>query len=333
MQSFDIFSILRLIAAICFLIYGMKLMKSSLEKNSGGLLEKTLEKCTKNDLRAVLFGTGVTALLQSSTAISVTVVSLADSGMLSLRRAIGVILGANVGTCVTAWLTSLTGLREDGLFFSLLKADSIAAIAIIGASLITIFNKNRSLSWASGALTGFSLMLFSLKALSDTLYPLCQTEAFKNAFTLFENPLMGILVGTVVTALLQSSSASVGILQATCAAGRVSVACALPIVLGQNIGTTITALAASAGSSVNARRSSFMHFFINLLGATVFLAVFFAIRVINGFDTFSESIDPAGVAWLHTLFNVVSTVALYPFIGALEGLAMGIGSKKERLAA
>lgn len=320
-------------SAICFLLYGMRLMKSSLEKNSGGILEKTLEKCTQNDLRAVLFGTGVTALLQSSTAITVTVVGLADSGLLSLRRAIGVILGANVGTCVTAWLTSLTGLKESGFFFTLLKADSIAAISVITASLILFFSKNKKLNWATGALTGFSLMLFSLKALSDILSPLCQTPAFKNAFTLFENPLLGIAVGTAVTALLQSSSASIGILQATCASGQISVACALPIVLGQNIGTTITALAASTGTSINARRSSFMHFFINLLGATVFLLIFFAIRLINGFDTFSESIDPAGVAWLHTVFNVVSTVALYPFIGALEKLAMGISPKKKKVTA
>ncbi len=328
MGTQTLFLLLQALGITAFLIYGMGVMKGALERSNGSLFEKTLSFCTKNDLWAVLFGTAITAIVQSSAAITVTVVSLVDSGTMKLRRAIGVILGANVGTCVTSWLLSLTGLRSDNLFLNLFRADNIASLAAVAGVVLSLGSRQKKES--GRGLIGFGLVLFSVHLLSETLSPLSQTEGFRQAFLLFENPLFGILAGTLVTALLQSSSASVGILQAVSQTGAVSVAAAIPIILGQNIGTTVTALIASAGTSLNARRSAFIHFYINLLGATVFLIGTFLLSRTSAAPWFSSAVDPAGIAGIHTFFNVISTVALFPFIGALEKTALNLGKKKAR---
>lgn len=330
MATQNIFLVIHALGIVSFLIYGMGIMKRSLEKANGSLFERALNFCTRNDLSAVLFGTVITAIVQSSSAITVTVVGLVDAGALKLRRAIGVILGANVGTCVTSWLLSLTGVKEDHFLLSFLKADNLACAAAF-CGLLLFFSKAETKKEAGKGLIGFGLLLFSVDRLSEILAPLSENEGFRRLFLLFENPLFGILAGTLVTAVLQSSSASIGILQAISRTGSVSVAAAIPIILGQNIGTTVTALIASTGTSLNARRSAFVHFYINLLGATVFLVASFLLSRSSLFSfRFHAAVDPAGIAGIHTFFNVISTVALYPFIGLLEKTALEIGREKAK---
>lgn len=328
MQEYDLLTLLQAFGLGALLLYGMKTMRQALESLGGGLLDRTLEKCTANDLSAVAFGTLITALVQSSAAVTVTVVGLVDAGMLKLRRAIGVILGANVGTCVTSWLISLTGLETDSLWLALLRADRLAALAAVAG--VFLLGRQRQNQKALGqGLVGLALLLFCVHQLSLTLSPLAQRQEIKRLFLAFENPVLGIAIGTAVTALLQSSSASVGILQAISQSQGITVAAAIPIILGQNIGTTLTAMVASTGASLNAKRAAFLHFWINLLGAALFQLACVGLRALPWVaPSLLAPIDPAGIAWFHTLFNVVSTLVLIPFIGPLERLAMGIQKKK-----
>lgn len=322
------FTLIHALGSIGFLLFGMNVMKRALGESGSPLFDKTLAFCTASDTAAVLFGTVITAIVQSSTAITVTVVGLVDAKKLPLRRAIGVILGANVGTCITSWLLSLTGLSSSHPVLVLLQGKTLSSLAAIGGGVLLLM-ESKGKKTAGQALLGFSLTLFSVSRLSELLSPLAQTEGFRSFFLLFANPLFGILAGTVITALLQSSSASIGILQALSQSGIVSVSTAIPIILGQNIGTTITAMIASAGTSPNAKRSAFIHFYINLLGATVFLMISFVLQYLPATaPTLASITNPAGVAWIHTVFNVVSTVALLPFIGYLEQTAMTVGAKK-----
>ena len=317
-------TIVSALGAAGFLLFSMRIMKGSLEKCGGGLIQRTLELCTKNDLSAVLFGTAVTALVQSSGAMTVAAVGLADSGRLSLRRAIGVILGANVGTCVTPWLMTLSGAGGSALL-TVFSANNLSAAAAVTGGLICAVSRRKE---AGKALSAFGLLLFSVDLLAKTLAPLSELEGFRRATTAFENPFLGLLAGAAVTALLQSSAASVGILQAACAGGGISAAAALPVILGQNIGTTFTALIASSGGSVNAKRTAFAHLAVNLIGALVCMIGLFALRLTPAAAILSKPIDAAGTATFHTRFNVVSTVVMFPFIGALEKLCLTIPGEK-----
>lgn len=319
----DLTLIARVLCLVSFLIFGIRTMRNALESSGDGLFTKALAQCTKNDVFAVLSGTLVTALVQSSAAITVTVVGLADAKKLPLRSAIGVILGANVGTCVTGWITGLAGINGAAAIFSAYNIAGIAAAA--GIVLLTATGKKN----AGNALIGFALTISSVSSLSRTLEPLSRLEGFKTAFTLFENPLAGIVIGALVTAILQSSAASIGILQAACAGGGVTLAAAVPVILGQNIGTTVTALIASAGASISAKRAAFIHFFVNLLGAAVFMVIFFSLRFSSLGAAFSRPVDAAGIAGFHTWFNVLSTLVMIPFIPVLEKAALGIGRSEE----
>lgn len=319
-------TIIEALGAAGFLLFSMRIMRRSLENCGGGLIQKTLENFTKTDLSAVLFGTAVTALVQSSGAMTVAAVGLADSGRLKLRRAIGVILGANVGTCVTPWLMSLSG-SGGGWLFNLFSAENLAAFAAVTGALICALSKKKALG---EALSAFGLLLFSVGLLARTLSPLSQLDGFRQTMTAFGNPFLGLIAGAAVTALLQSSAASVGILQAACAGGGISAAAALPVILGQNVGTTFTALFAAAGGSVSAKRTAFAHLAVNLIGAGVCLAGLLALRLTPAGETLDKPIDAAGIAAFHTQFNVVSTVAMFPFIGALEKLCLGIKAREKR---
>ncbi|MBQ9543825.1 MAG: Na/Pi cotransporter family protein [Clostridia bacterium] len=318
-------TIIRSLGAAGFLLFSMRIMKRSLEDCGGSLINRTLDLCTKNDLSAVLFGTAVTALVQSSGAITLAAVGLADSGKLKLRRAIGVILGANVGTCITPWLMSLIGGGKDGIV-SFFSAENLAALAAVAGAFICALSRRKA---AGEALCAFGLILFSVGLLAKTLSPLSENEGFRRMATSFENPFLGLLAGAAATALLQSSAASVGILQAACAGGGISAAAALPVILGQNIGTTFTALFASAGASLNAKRTAFAHLAVNLIGAGVCLAGLFVLRLTPAAQQLSKPADAAWIAMFHTRFNVISTVVMFPFIGALEKLCLGIGEKRD----
>ncbi len=317
----DFFGILTLIGGLALFLYGMEVMGSGLSKASGGRLEQVLEKLTSNKLKAVLLGAGVTAVIQSSSATTVMVVGFVNSGIMKLTQAIGIIMGANIGTTVTSWILSLSGIESEGFFMRMLKPSSFSPVlAVIGVAFI-MFSKKDKLKDIGTIMIGFAILMFGMDTMSNAVKPLADVPEFTNILTTFSNPILGLIAGTIFTAIIQSSSASVGILQALCATGAVPFSAAIPIIMGQNIGTCITAMLSGIGASKNAKRAALVHLYFNIIGTAIFMILFYAIHAIIPFAFMKDSANAAGIAVVHTTFNIFATAILLPFSSGLEKLA------------
>ncbi len=317
----DIFSILTMIGGLALFLYGMEVLGDGLKKASGGKLEMILEKLTSNKLMAVLLGAGVTAVIQSSSATTVMVVGFVNSGIMKLSQAVGVILGANVGTTITAWLLSLTGVEGSNFFLQLLKPTSFSPIlAIVGVALLTMGKKERQKDMAT-IMLGFAVLMFGMETMSSAVKPLAEVPEFTHILLMFSNPVLGMLVGLVLTAIIQSSSASIGILQALCVSGAVSYSTAIPIIMGQNVGTCVTALISSAGANKNAKRAALIHLYYNILKTVAFMVIFYALNAALQFSFMNEAASALGVAVIHTSFNVAAVIVIFPISSILEKLA------------
>lgn len=317
----DFFDLLEMIGGLALFLYGMHMLSEGLEKLSGGKLERILERMTDSRWKAVLLGAGVTAVIQSSSATTVMVVGFVNSGIMKLSQAIGVIMGANVGTTITSWLLSLTGLEGDSFLLQMIKPTSFSPVlAIIGVVFI-VFIKSPRKRDIGGILVGFAILMTGMSAMSDAMKPLSEIPSFTRLFTMFENPLLGLLMGAVLTAVIQSSSASVGILQALCATGTVTYGAAVPIILGQNIGTCVTAMMSGVGAGKNAKRAATIHLMFNVIGVVVFMLVFYMLNFALQFGFLGEAANSAGIAFVHTGFNLLATIVLLPFAKQLERLS------------
>ncbi len=318
----DIFGILTMIGGLSMFLYGMKTMGDGLEKLSGGRLEHILEKLTSRRIMAVLLGVLVTGAIQSSSATTVMVVGFVNSGIMKLSQAVGIIMGANIGTTVTSWLLSLTGIESSNVFLRMLKPSSFAPILALIGIIMLMGGKSEKKKDIGVILLGFTVLMFGMETMSGAVKPLADNEAFTSILTRFSNPVLGVIAGLVLTAAIQSSSASVGILQALCATGAVSFSMAVPIIMGQNIGTCVTALLSSVGSSRNAKRASMIHLYFNLIGTLIFLVGFYGInQIVGGFAFLNTHATPGGIAVIHSLFNIGAVILLYPFADKLVYLA------------
>lgn len=316
----DIFGLLTMVGGLALFLYGMEVLGDGLKKASGGKLEIILEKLTSNKLLAVLLGAGVTAIIQSSSATTVMVVGFVSSGIMSLSRAVGVILGANVGTTITAWILSLAEMSGTGFIFELLKPTSFSPIfAIVGVSILMMSNNEKRKN-AATIMIGFAVLMFGMDVMSGAVKPLADVPEFRSLLLKFSNPFLGMLVGLIFTAVIQSSSASIGVLQALCMSGAVSYATAIPIIMGQNIGTCVTALISSAASSKNAKRTALVHLYYNFMKVAFFMIPFYVLNSFMDFAFMESSASALGVAVIHTAFNVLMLIIIFPFTQVLEKL-------------
>lgn len=326
----DFFSILTLFGGLAMFLYGMQVMGDGLAKVSGGKLERILENLTSNPIKAVLLGAGVTAVIQSSSATTVMVVGFVNSGIMRLSQAVGIIMGANIGTTATSWILSLAGIESENFFIRLLKPTSFAPVLALIGIVLLMFVKNQKKKDIGTIMIGFAVLMFGMESMSGAVKPLADVPEFTNILTAFSNPVLGVLAGTVLTAIIQSSSASVGILQALCMTGAVSYSVALPIIMGQNIGTCVTALLSAIGANKNAKRAAMVHLYFNLIGTIIFMCGFYIINAAISFPFMGEGATPAGIAVLHSTFNIIATIILLPFSRMLEKLAcLTIRDKKE----
>lgn len=330
----DIFILLSLIGGLALFLYGMEVLGDGLKKASGGKLEIILEKLTSNKLMAVLLGAGVTAVIQSSSATTVMVVGFVNSGIMKLSQAVGVILGANVGTTITAWFLSLTGVEGSNFFLQLLKPSSFSPVlAIVGVAILMTGKKEKQRDIAT-IMIGFAVLMFGMDTMSDAVKPLADIPEFTNLLLMFSNPILGMLVGLILTAIIQSSSASIGILQALCISGAVSYSTAIPIIMGQNVGTCVTALLSSTGAGKNAKRAALVHLYYNLIITSGFMILFYAVNAVVPFRFLQDPASALGVAVFHTTFNAIAVVVMFPFSSVLEKLAyLTIPQTKEELEA
>ena len=317
----DLFDVLTLLGGLSLFLFGMNLMGASLEKRAGSSLKILLGKLTSRKILGFLTGMGVTAVIQSSSATTVMVVGFVNSGLLTLRQAISVIMGANVGTTVTAWILSLTGLDGDNFFVMLLKPTSFTPILALIGVVLTMMAKSDKKKDVGLILLGFAVLMFGMDTMSGAVAGLEEVPEFRNILLMFSNPVLGVLAGAGLTAIIQSSSASVGILQALSATGQVTYGAAIPIIMGQNIGTCVTAMISSVGANKNAKRAAVVHLLFNIVGTAVWLAVFYGINAVVQFSFVSHSIDQLGIAVVHTAFNILCTALLFPFSGLLEKMA------------
>ena len=317
----DIFDVLTLIGGLCLFLFGMDVMGKALERRAGSSLRTLLSRLTTRKILGFLTGLGVTAIIQSSSATTVMVVGFVNSGLMNLGQAINVIIGANIGTTVTAWLLSLAGIDSGNFFVQLLKPSSFTPIlALIGMAML-LFSKKQKKHDTAHLLLGFATLMFGMDAMSGAVKGLREVEAFRQLFIAFENPVLGVLVGAVLTAIIQSSSASVGILQALAATGRVSYGAAIPIIMGQNIGTCITAIISCAGANKNAKRAAVVHLCFNIIGTVVCLILFCIVKYVFAPAILTDDATYMGIAICHTGFNVICTSLLLPTSSLLEKLA------------
>ena len=318
----DFFGLLTMLGGLALFLYGMNTMGDGLAKMAGSRLEQILEKLTSTPIRAVLLGAGVTAVIQSSSATTVMVVGFVNSGIMKLSQAVGIIMGANVGTTITSWILSLAGVEGDSFFIRLLKPSSFSPVLAMVGVIFLLFLKNEKKKDIGTILLGFAVLMFGMETMSGAVKPLADVPEFTNLFIAFKNPILGMLVGALLTAVIQSSSASVGILQAMCATGAVSFGAAIPIIMGQNIGTCVTAMISGIGASKNAKRTALVHLYFNVIGTAIFMIVFYALNVILQFAFLDQAANGAGIALVHSTFNILATVVLLPFSRGLERLAV-----------
>lgn len=321
MEKVDIFSVFTLFGGLAFFLYGILVMSSGLEKIAGGKLEKMLKVMTSNPAKGLVLGAGITALIQSSSAVTVMLVGLVNSGIMKLSQAIGVIMGSNIGTTITAWILSLAGIQSDNVWVRLFKPESFTPLLAITGVIMLLAAKTSKRKNIGSVFIGFSILMFGMQVMTQSMAPLTHSQGFQNCLVAFTNPILGLIVGTVITAIIQSSAASVGILQALSMTGHITYGIALPIIMGQNIGTCITAFLSSIGVNANARKVAVVHVAFNVIGTILFLAVFELIHYIFHLKFITDTINPAGIAVVHSIFNIVTTIILFPFIKQLEKIA------------
>lgn len=317
----SIFNVLAMIGGLALFLYGMHVMGDGLTKASGGKLEKILEKLTSNKLYAVILGAGVTAIIQSSSATTVMVVGFVNSGIMKLSQAIGVIMGANIGTTVTSWILSLAGIQSDNFWIQLFKPESFTPILALVGIILLMFSKKEKKHDIGNILLGFAVLMFGMTSMSEAVAPLADVPEFTSILTAFTNPVLGVIAGALLTAAIQSSSASVGILQALCITGAVDYRMAIPIIMGQNIGTCITALISGIGANRNAKRAALIHLYFNIIGSVVFLVLFYTVNAFVHFEFLDAPATALGVAIIHSVYNIFATAILLPFSGVLEKLS------------
>ncbi len=328
----DFFGALNMLLGLAMFLFGMNLMGDSLAAASGGRLEKILEKLTNSPLKAVIMGAAVTAVIQSSSATTVMVVGFVNSGIMKLNQAVGIIMGANIGTTITAWILSLTGIESTSILLQMCKPSSFCPILAAIGIAITMFSKNETKRNIANIMIGFAILMTGMDTMSAAVKPLKDVPEFTSMLTKFSNPFLGLLAGLVLTAIIQSSSASVGILQALCLSGTVGFSTALPIIMGQNIGTTVTALISSIGANKNAKRTALIHVYFNIIGTIVFMSGFYLLHAFIDFPFMKEMATPADIATVHTIFNVTATIILLPFSKQLVKLATVSISEEEVIA-
>lgn len=316
----DIFNVLTMFGGLALFLYGMNTLGDGLSKLSGGKLERILEKMTNSKTKAVLLGAAVTAVIQSSSATTVMVVGFVNSGIMKLSQAVGVIMGANIGTTITSWILSLSGIESENFIVQLCKPSSFSPIFALTGICLILFSKKEKKKDIGTILIGFAILMFGMDTMSAAVKPLAGVKKFTDILTMFSNPVLGMLAGLVLTAVIQSSSASVGILQALCGTG-LGFSSALPIIMGQNIGTCVTALISSVGANKNARRAALIHLYFNLIGTIIFMAGFYAVNAVVDFSFMEKNATELGIAVIHTAFNVIATVLLLPFSNGLVKLA------------
>jgi phosphate:Na+ symporter len=317
----DLFDILTLVGGLCLFLFGMNVMGQSLERSAGSRLELMLGRLTTSKIAGLLTGLGVTAVIQSSSATTVMVVGFVNSGLMSLKQAIHVIMGANIGTTVTAWILSMSGISGDNIVLQLLKPMSFTPVLALIGIVLQMFSKSEKKKEIGNILLGFAVLMFGMDIMSDSVSGLADVPEFRNLFVMFTNPILGVIVGAVVTAVIQSSSASVGILQAFASTGSITYAATVPIIMGQNIGTCITAILSSFGTNKNAKRAALVHLSFNIIGTVIWLSAFSIMRAVVDIPLLGEAATPAGIAVIHSIFNIACTVLLLPAAGLLERLA------------
>lgn len=317
----DLFSFVTLFGGLAFFLYGMHTMSSGLEKMAGGKLEKVLKRMTATRFKSLILGAGITIAIQSSSAMTVMLVGLVNSGIMQLSQTVGVIMGSNIGTTLTAWILSLSGIQSTNIFIRMLKPESFAPImALIGILLIMGSKKPRRKD-VGNILVGFSILMYGMTLMSGSVSPLADMPEFSSILTAFTNPLLGVIVGMVFTGIIQSSAASVGILQALSLTGSVTYGMAVPIIMGQNIGTCVTSLISSIGVNKNAKRVAALHICFNLIGTAICLVVYYLVNAFTSLSFLETAINPAGIALSHSVFNVATTLLLLPFSNMLVKLA------------
>lgn len=317
-----IFNALNLIGGLCLFLFGMNLMGQALERRAGSGLRSLLEKMTQNRLMGLLAGLGVTAVIQSSSATTVMVVGFVNSGLMTLRQSIGVIMGANIGTTVTAWILSLSGIEGSSLLVQMFKPSTFTPILALVGIILYMFCKADKKKDTGMILLGFATLMFGMEAMSSAVSSLRNVPQFREIFLMFSNPILGVLVGAVLTGIIQSSSASVGILQALASTGQVTYGAAIPIIMGQNIGTCVTALLSSIGTNKNARRAALVHLNFNVIGATVGIVLFYVVRAVTAPALLGQAASEWGIAVAHSIFNILCTAVLLPMGGLLEKLVL-----------
>ena len=319
----DIFSFITLFGGLALFLYGMNLMSQGLEKLAGGKLEGILKKMTSNPVKSLFLGIGITAVIQSSSAVTVMLVGLVNSGIMQLSGTVGVIMGSNIGTTVTAWILSLVGIESDNVWVKLLKPESFSPILALVGIILMMSSKTSKKKDIGSIMIGFAILMYGMNFMSDSVSPLADMPEFTSMLTAFTNPLLGIVTGLVLTAVIQSSSASVGILQALSLTGGISYGMAIPIIMGQNIGTCVTALISSIGVNKNAKRVAVIHIAFNLLGTAVCLLLYFILHFVVDLTFIETAINPVGIAIVHSIFNITTTILLLPFSKQLVKLAEG----------
>ncbi len=325
----DVFSIFTLLGGVAFFLFGMNTMSNGLEKMAGCKLKKALREMTCSKWRSMLIGAGITIAIQSSSALTVMLVGFVNSGLMEVGQTIGIIMGSNIGTTLTAWLLSMVGIESDNFFLRLLKPESFSPLSAIAGILLTL-SKSRKKKQLGEILLGFGVLMFGMQLMSDAVAPLADNPEFGQVFLAFSNPILGILIGTVITGIIQSSAASIGMLQALSLTGGVTFGAAIPIIMGQNIGTCATALISSIGVNRNAKRVSVIHISFNVIGTLLFCSIFYALNALLNFKFLDDAIAPYQIALFHTLFNVATTAVLLPFTKQLEKLSRRIVKEKKK---
>ncbi|MDY4785601.1 Na/Pi cotransporter family protein [Pygmaiobacter massiliensis] len=317
----DFFNLFSLFGGLALFLFGMDIMGKALEKQAGGKLQKILSKLTDNPFKGFMLGLAVTAVIQSSSATTVMVVGFVNSGIMQLHQAVGIIMGSNVGTTVTSWILSLSGIEGNSFWVKLFKPTSFSPILAFIGIVLYMFCRSEKKKGSGTILLGFAVLMTGMTAMSSAVAPLSDAPWFRDLFVQFTNPILGVLAGAVLTAVIQSSSASVGILQALSSTGVITYGSAIPIIMGQNIGTCVTALISSVGANKNARRAAMIHLYFNIIGVLVFLSIFYTANTFIHFPILEENVSTFGIAIVHTLFNVLATLVMLPFSRLLEKLA------------
>ncbi len=320
----DIFSIFTLCGGLAFFLFGMHVMSQSLEKLAGGKLETTLRKMTSNPFKSLGLGAGITVAVQSSSAVTVMLVGLVNSGIMTLDQTVGVIMGSNIGTTLTAWILSMAGIESDNVFISLLKPENFSpVIALIGIVLFMLSKKKKHQDIGM-IMLGFSVLMYGMELMKNAVAPLAEMEGFQNLLVAFNNPIVSVLFGAVFTGIIQSSAASVGILQALSMTGSITYRAAIPIIMGQNIGTCVTALISSIGVNKNAKRVTVVHMSFNIIGTVICLTAFYGLDAFMHFAFLDKAINPVEIAFVHSIFNIITTIILLPLSNLLVKLAYKI---------